>query len=73
MKQALRIGIGGPVGSGKTIELVRGVSFEGLVGAHNGARNLTTGIVTFEHVGRNQHGDIVMLTRRLAMMRKRAA
>jgi 2-keto-3-deoxy-L-rhamnonate aldolase RhmA/quercetin dioxygenase-like cupin family protein len=36
-----------PPGSGKTIEIDRGVTFECLVGAHNGARNLTTGIVTF--------------------------
>ena len=34
-------------GSGKKIELERGVNFECLVGAHNNARNLTTGIVTF--------------------------
>jgi acyl dehydratase len=31
------------------------------------------GIVTFEHVARNQHGEVVMRTRRLAMMRKRPA
>jgi acyl dehydratase len=31
------------------------------------------GIVTFEHVARNQHGDVVMRTRRQAMMRKRPA
>ncbi len=37
-----------PVGSGKVIEIERGVSFEALVGAHNNAHNLTTGIVTFE-------------------------
>ncbi len=36
-----------PVGSGRTIEIERGVSFECLVGAHNRAKNLTTGIVTF--------------------------
>lgn len=35
------------VGSGPTIEIDRGVRFECLVGAHNNARNLTTGIVTF--------------------------
>lgn len=35
------------VGSGPKVELDRGVSFEELVGAHNNARNLTTGIVTF--------------------------
>jgi 2-dehydro-3-deoxyglucarate aldolase/4-hydroxy-2-oxoheptanedioate aldolase len=33
------------VGSGKTIEIQPGVVFECLVGAHNQARNLTTGIV----------------------------
>jgi 2-dehydro-3-deoxyglucarate aldolase/4-hydroxy-2-oxoheptanedioate aldolase len=37
-----------PIGTGKKIEIDRGVVFEALVGAHNGARNLTTGIVTFE-------------------------
>ena len=31
------------------------------------------GIVTFEHVAKNQHGDVVMRTRRQAMMRKRPA
>ncbi|MCC7192744.1 MAG: cupin domain-containing protein [Phycisphaeraceae bacterium] len=36
-----------PIGSGKKFEIARGVSFECLVGAHNQARNLTTGIVTF--------------------------
>jgi 2-dehydro-3-deoxyglucarate aldolase/4-hydroxy-2-oxoheptanedioate aldolase len=36
-----------PIGSGKKIEIARGVSFECLVGAHNRAKNLTTGIVTF--------------------------
>jgi quercetin dioxygenase-like cupin family protein len=36
-----------PVGSGKKIEIERGVVFEALVGAHNRAKNLTTGIVTF--------------------------
>ena len=36
-----------PVGSGQTLQIARGVSFEALVGAHNNARNLTTGIVTF--------------------------
>ena len=35
-----------PVGSGKTVELERGVVFECLVGAHNQARQLTTGLVT---------------------------
>lgn len=34
-------------GSGPKVELDRGVSFEELVGAHNNAHNLTTGIVTF--------------------------
>ncbi len=32
----------------KVIELCRGVSFDCMVGKHNGAVNLTTGIVTFE-------------------------
>lgn len=36
-----------PVGSGKHIEISRGVNFECLVGGHNRAKNLTTGIVTF--------------------------
>ena len=36
-----------PVGSGKKLEIDRGVVFECLVGAHNNARDLTTGIVTF--------------------------
>ena len=36
------------VGLGKTIEIERGVRFECLVGSHNQARNLTTGIVTFD-------------------------
>ena len=31
------------------------------------------GIVTFEHRARNQHGDVVMRARRLAMMRRRPA
>lgn len=35
------------LGSGVKIEIARGVQFEGLVGKHNHARNLTTGIVTF--------------------------
>jgi 2-dehydro-3-deoxyglucarate aldolase/4-hydroxy-2-oxoheptanedioate aldolase len=35
------------VGSGKFIEIDRGVVFEALVGAHNNAKNLTTGIVRF--------------------------
>lgn len=36
-----------PVGSGKRLEIDRGVVFECLVGAHNAARDLTSGIVTF--------------------------
>src|SRR5690606_4009260 len=36
-----------PVGSGKRIEIERGVEFECLVGGHSAARNLTTGLVTF--------------------------
>jgi 2-dehydro-3-deoxyglucarate aldolase/4-hydroxy-2-oxoheptanedioate aldolase len=36
-----------PVGSGRRVEIDRGVEFECLVGAHNAAKNLTTGIVTF--------------------------
>lgn len=35
------------VGSGPKVELARGVTFECLVGKHNQARRLTTGIVTF--------------------------
>ena len=35
------------LGSGPKVEIARGVSFECLVGNHNQARNLTTGIVTF--------------------------
>ena len=35
------------VGSGPKTEIARGVSFECLVGSHNQARRLTTGIVTF--------------------------
>ena len=31
------------------------------------------GIVTFEHRARNQHGEVVMVARRNAMMRKRSA
>jgi quercetin dioxygenase-like cupin family protein len=37
-----------PVGTGPTTELEPGVVFECLVGAHNGARKLSTGLVTFE-------------------------
>lgn len=40
------------IGDGKKIALEPGVSFECLVGAHNGARNLTTGIVDFQARGR---------------------
>jgi quercetin dioxygenase-like cupin family protein len=36
-----------PAGSGPLAEIERGVTFECLVGAHNGARDLTTGLVTF--------------------------
>jgi 2-keto-3-deoxy-L-rhamnonate aldolase RhmA/quercetin dioxygenase-like cupin family protein len=36
-----------PVGAGVTAELRRGVNFECLVGKPQGARNLTTGLVTF--------------------------
>jgi quercetin dioxygenase-like cupin family protein len=36
-----------PVGSGARMEIERGVTFECLVGAPNGACNLTTGMVTF--------------------------
>lgn len=36
-----------PVGAGAHVEIARGVAFECLVGAHNQARNLTTGLVTF--------------------------
>ena len=35
------------VGAGPKVELARGVNFECLVGSHNQARRLTTGIVTF--------------------------
>jgi 2-dehydro-3-deoxyglucarate aldolase/4-hydroxy-2-oxoheptanedioate aldolase len=35
------------VGKGKRFEIDRGVNFECLVGSHNNAKNLTTGIVTF--------------------------
>lgn len=35
------------VGTGPQVELARGVEFECLVGSHNQARRLTTGIVTF--------------------------
>jgi 2-keto-3-deoxy-L-rhamnonate aldolase RhmA/quercetin dioxygenase-like cupin family protein len=35
------------VGSGPRAEIAKGVNFECLVGRHNQARNLTTGIVTF--------------------------
>ncbi|MBM3968256.1 MAG: cupin domain-containing protein [Planctomycetes bacterium] len=36
-----------PIGAGLKVELARGVIFECLVGSHNQARRLTTGIVTF--------------------------
>ncbi len=36
-----------PVGNGPKMEVAPGVSFEGLVGGHNKARRLTTGLVTF--------------------------
>jgi 2-dehydro-3-deoxyglucarate aldolase/4-hydroxy-2-oxoheptanedioate aldolase len=36
------------VGTGRKADIENGVAFECLVGAHNRARNLTTGIVTFE-------------------------
>jgi 2-keto-3-deoxy-L-rhamnonate aldolase RhmA/quercetin dioxygenase-like cupin family protein len=36
------------VGSGPTMDIERGVRFECLVGRHNQARQLTTGLVTFE-------------------------
>ncbi len=35
------------LGSGMKLELAKGVNMEFLVGGHNGAKNLTTGIVTF--------------------------
>ena len=35
------------VGSGPRVEIERGVRFDALVGEHNRARNLTTGLVTF--------------------------
>lgn len=40
------------VGNGNRISLEPGVDFECLVGRHNGARNLTTGIVDFRPNGR---------------------
>jgi quercetin dioxygenase-like cupin family protein len=36
------------IGQGVKIEIDRGVQLEALVGQHNGAKNLTTGIVTFQ-------------------------
>lgn len=36
------------IGSGPQLELTRGVQFESLVGTHNQAKRLTTGMVTFE-------------------------
>lgn len=35
------------VGSGPQVELTRGVTFDTMVGKHNQAKNLTTGLVTF--------------------------
>jgi 2-keto-3-deoxy-L-rhamnonate aldolase RhmA/quercetin dioxygenase-like cupin family protein len=46
------------IGSGQIVELERGVRFECLVGTHNDARNLTTGLVTFapgSHLPYHQH------------------
>jgi 2-keto-3-deoxy-L-rhamnonate aldolase RhmA/quercetin dioxygenase-like cupin family protein len=37
-----------PVGSGPKLDIAKGVRFECLVGDHNRARNLTTGLVAFE-------------------------
>jgi quercetin dioxygenase-like cupin family protein len=37
-----------PRGTGSVVEIAPGVRFECLVGAHNRAQNLTTGIVTFD-------------------------
>ncbi|MBS0205269.1 MAG: cupin domain-containing protein [Planctomycetes bacterium] len=42
-----RMEVMNPVGSGPKVEISRGVTFECLVGRHNQAKNLTTGIVTF--------------------------
>ena len=42
-----RLEIMNSVGSGRLAEISRGVTFECLVGAHNQAKGLTTGIVTF--------------------------
>jgi 2-keto-3-deoxy-L-rhamnonate aldolase RhmA/quercetin dioxygenase-like cupin family protein len=42
-----RLEVMAPVGSGNKIDIEPGVAFECLVGAHNQARNLTTGLVTF--------------------------
>lgn len=42
-----RLEVMNALGSGPKSELARGVSFECLVGAHNAARRLTTGLVTF--------------------------
>jgi len=36
-----------PLGAGKRVEMAEGVVFECLIGAHNRARSLTTGITTF--------------------------
>ncbi|HEX3600984.1 MAG TPA: aldolase/citrate lyase family protein, partial [Lacipirellulaceae bacterium] len=40
------------LGAGKKVEIQPGVVFDALVGAHNGAKNLTTGIVRL-HLGRS--------------------
>ncbi len=37
-----------PVGAGESVDIEPGVRFECQVGKHNGARGLTTGLVTFE-------------------------
>ena len=43
-----RIEVISPIGAGCQVQIHRGVHFECLVGAHNQARKLTTGIVTLE-------------------------
>jgi len=60
------------LGSGVTIEIAAGVSFEALVGKHTRARNLTTGIVTMEPDGclpyhRHTFGESVTLLSGQAM------
>lgn len=42
-----RLEVMNPVGNGTQLEIARGVNFECLVGPHNQARKLMTGIVTF--------------------------